>query len=559
MRLAYALIIPLLIACLSSQSFLYDPPGHLDSNIYLGYFLHYSDHLPVFEGYYKSGRLPWVLPGFIAYRVLGPVTASVVLPIATMMLVLVCLYLLIRDALDARTALLGVVLLGACTWFHGVGGWNYHMTAATGYYLAIVLCLNKAAPSPTPMRWYLASGIALALALHTFIFIAAFVPGLVVHSLLISPRDRRTVRLVMLAALSTVVGAVLTTVVLGAINRATGGRFLFFMPVVEIALWLAKKNLWYQPPSIWLPRATYLTLPVAALVSCPLTWVFREPPPMKEAPSRTWMIAGFQVQLVWAVLICCYYQVVKHQTTLDYDYFGVVLLGPAVLSLCGFLYSVRSAWAKWSVHRIFAVAVAAIVGPFVVAGHCNWLPGWTGIPVVVPGVLACAGIVCLGAGRRRVAGLVTGLLLLGLANVESRQQPKGSLYRDAFLFNIEADQFSAGFDPTLTDIKYWFDAKGTAPWPHVFDSYVSTRVRDCNMVGGAPPVPLPELQAKHIGSSTQIAVLASTTEKEKQCRSITDRFASLGMPLEFRAERDFHHGEIEVSMTVYRILKPPRP
>src|SRR5262249_14213737 len=61
---------------------------------------------------------------------------------------------------------------------------------------------------------------------------------------------------------------------------------------------------------------------------------------------------------------------------------------------------------------------------------------------------------------------------------------QGRLARDAFDFIIEADRFTAALDPTLTDIRYCYDAKEMVDLPSdrrfkvedVFRSYLATRL-----------------------------------------------------------------------------------
>ena len=79
------------------------------------------------------------------------------------------------------------------------------------------------------------------------------------------------------------------------------------------------------------------------------------------------------------------------------------------------------------------------------------------------------------------------------------------------------------------------------------------------MLGGANPPLAEEIQAKDIGNFGRVAVLSNTADKEDCRRRVADRFADLGMPLRLQAERDFRHGEIEVSMAVYQIQKTTGP
>src|SRR4029453_3258382 len=104
------------------------------------------------------------------------------------------------------------------------------------------------------------------------------------------------------------------------------------------------------------------------------------------------------------------------------------------------------------------------------------------------------------------------LALLGLANsldggdlIRSREQ--AALNRDFFDFAIAADRFTTALDPTLIDMRYWFDnneaidAQRTGPpLRYVFNSYVAIHGGMINLFGGWPP-PAPEaVETKHLGT-----------------------------------------------------------
>jgi hypothetical protein len=63
------LLIPAVLILAGHSSFGFDPPGFLDSFVYVGYFWHYPEHLWVFDdnSNYKISRLPWILPGYVLH------------------------------------------------------------------------------------------------------------------------------------------------------------------------------------------------------------------------------------------------------------------------------------------------------------------------------------------------------------------------------------------------------------------------------------------------------------------------------------------------------------
>jgi hypothetical protein len=150
------LLTPIVLVAAGNDAFGFDPPGYLDSFMYLGYFWHYPEHLPLLDDYYKISRLAWILPGYVMHAIGGVIAGSILLAYATLTAGAVALYLLVRDALHDRTSAAVVAIAWACcTWVHGVGGWNYHMLAAADYYLLacwLIVCAPRSFPpfSPVP-------------------------------------------------------------------------------------------------------------------------------------------------------------------------------------------------------------------------------------------------------------------------------------------------------------------------------------------------------------------------------------------------------------------------
>ena len=117
----YPLLCPAVLVMADNDGFGFDPPGWLDSFMYLGYFWHYPEHLWLFDGNsnYKISRLPWLLPGVAAHSMLAPVAAARVLAYGTLASAAVALYLHVRDAMQDRHAAAFVgVLLACCTGMH---------------------------------------------------------------------------------------------------------------------------------------------------------------------------------------------------------------------------------------------------------------------------------------------------------------------------------------------------------------------------------------------------------------------------------------------------------
>src|SRR5262245_39020767 len=174
-RILAVLALPLLLLAFGPPGLFFDL-GIFDSFGYVAYFLHYPEHLPVFDDYYKASRLPWVLLGWTAYRVFGPVLGSYALQLSTMMAAVLGCYVAARQAAGKRVAFVAACVLCFYPYFPGNGGWNYHMTATIAYYLLAAACLARWAGTGRGVWWGFWAGVAFAASVHTHLYMAVLAP-----------------------------------------------------------------------------------------------------------------------------------------------------------------------------------------------------------------------------------------------------------------------------------------------------------------------------------------------------------------------------------------------
>jgi len=172
----YPLLCPAILLAAGTDAFGFDPPGWLDSFMYLGYFWHYPAHLPALDHDYKASRLPWILPGYVIHWLGDTAAASVVLAFATLSAAGAALYLVVRDITQDRVAAaISAAALTSCTWAHGIGGWNYQMLAATDYFWVATWLAFRTATAGAAWSAFL-SGLCAAAAAHTHLQFATFLP-----------------------------------------------------------------------------------------------------------------------------------------------------------------------------------------------------------------------------------------------------------------------------------------------------------------------------------------------------------------------------------------------
>jgi len=588
----FPLLVPAVLLAAGNDDFGFDPPGFLDSFVYVGYFWHYPEHLWVFDdnSNYKISRLPWVLPGYVLHALMGTVAGSLVLAYLAMAAGAAALYLLLRDSLHNRTvaAVVGVAWAG-CTWAHGIGGWSYHMMAASAYYLMACWLVVRAArgQSPHVVSGFLGrrsawreggsrtsvlsstmAGVFLASAVHTYVFLVTFTPlvALLYFAALPvgSPRPMaRSARV----ALHMVGGGILITLALAAVNRATGGAWLFFMPQIEAAWKYSQPaaDIWSLDATRWLPLARYLVIP-AAFLAAGLAVPFHR----RRDPDRRVSIAF--VASAWAALaIMCYFQFVRRQVALDYSYHAF----PLYLHAFPCVGAALAGWARGQQRQpalLVGLATLSVLGPLLlllptplphVMDATSAFMGLARFPSIVgPMALSLAGVAAMSLLPGR-AGIVTFALWFSVVNGWIAPDPSsygiGTRGYRAQMIEMfrEADRFTTELDPSLRGIKYWLSneeittATGVVQTRAVFDSFVATRAWFTNLLGRvAPSPPIDQLTIDDLERGVCIGVLSSVGTHATLTQEIEAQYAKLGRPLQRVAARQFARKDLSFALTV---------
>jgi hypothetical protein len=569
--LLFPLLAPIVLLAAGNDGFAFDPAGYLDSFTYIGYFWHYPEHLWIFDdnNNYKISRLPWILPGYVLHTLTGPTAASFLLAYLSMAIGAAALYLISRDGFHDRGsgAVVGIAW-ACCTWAHGNGGWNYHVLMATGYYLMGCWFILRAAQ--TGSRWNgVVAGVFLAAAVHTHLFLVIFAPLVAALYVAALPPQVGWLSRTGVAALQSIAGGVLLTVVLSAINAGTGGAWQFFMPQIDQALKLTNPDYdhwWIGNASQWLPQARYLVLPLA-MMAAGLTVPFRN----RAEPDRRLSLT--LVASAWVAFgLMCYFQFGRRQTTLDYSYMAFAMYPPAFMSLCAVLADpVRNT-------RAAAIAAglssAAILGALLLLlpeplpavmdaiSHSAGLtqPGWIVAPLVIS-LLGASAMLAVRASYRLVAfAMWFSIVNAWIAPAPTSYGIGTAGYQRSMLLTFrEADRVTTELDPTLIGIKYWLSeeivrtAGGEIPSRYIFDSFLSSRAWLINLLGRKSPSPsIDQLTLADLDRGVCIGIL-STGETGHLQQQMKAHFERLGRPLREVANRRFEADAFSFALAV---LKP---
>lgn len=341
--------------------------GYLDPWNYVGLFNRYldPDYLP--EDY-KLARLPWILSGFVAAKLMPPVAAAVGLHglflCATSLALFSGIYALFR-----RRALAGVVALsfGFYPLAHGSGSWDYHNTAAGAFYLATFALLALPGTLEGSRILLTLAGAMAALTVHTNITLVNFVPALAfvyVQAVRRRAGAYPSVKDLVTRTAWLVVGAVLVTVLLGLVNWSVGREFLFFGPLVRIVVRYlgdpGQQQAFHQPwSSGWLWGAWHLSFTAAVFLTGILSLaVDRRAVADGSRSIANALVAQFLVMtMVWIAWQSA------GQTALDVDYFAYALIPSCFVALGGILYRGWPEWCEqhWVITLLTTSVILAVV------------------------------------------------------------------------------------------------------------------------------------------------------------------------------------------------------
>jgi hypothetical protein len=555
-----------------NHNFGFDPPGWLDTFLYVGYFWHYPEHLPLFDEYYKVSRLPWVLPGFVVHSLFDPIAASYVLMWIVLASGGVIAYFLTKDAIDDRhVATVASVMYVSFTGSHGIGGWNYHVLAAANYYLLACWLVIRSGYASAPGRWSIAAGVAFAATVHTHLFFVLFAPLL--GLLYVASRGAWQWKRFAADTGLLIAGGTGLTVLLMIINRATGGAWLFFMPQIQYTLAMSQgANAWFLSSHDWLPGATYLALPMLALIAAAIGTAFLP-------AGRTRRVgAAFAIQAWGVFVIYAVYQFFRQQSVLQPGYMAFGLSCLTAPSLAILLVTKRRSDDR--VGFILAgVSVLLIVGTLLAGGPAVMVPvlrrlqmalGLTEEALATAGLFGAAllALVVLTPAKWR---LLTGALWFAVMNamlttvVSSYGIGSPGIQRTMLGLFRQTDQATARLDPSLLGIKYWFvdevvqTPQGAIDLADVFDSYVSTRGFQGNLLNGQmTAVPLEQLQPAHVQGAVCVGLLSSPERHDATRAAFVNAATAAGIPMTAVLERERYTGDgLAYTLSVYRVLADP--
>jgi hypothetical protein len=488
------LAIPVIQLCFS-PAWMYTTEG-CDQWFYHGYFLHLEHHIASFGFGYFGTRLPWILPGFAAHALFGPLTANFLLRLYVCWTAILSLYFLIRRSYGSRCAVVCCLLLAACADFLAAAGWDYVDGAGIAYGLLCVeeLTASAAAVSSRGAAALRAAfaGMAFAAAVHTQLFLMVLAPVLAVVFL---ARAGKRGAILALPALG---GFAALTVALGLVNVAIGGKFLFFLPSLSFGTSVMQADPFYRSPWVWAAGAWWLVVPFGVGLASVLFLIratTRTGSGGEPRPAR--MVRMVDASSLPLLLLMYCGVAAMHFHALQYPFYASYLLVFVSLAVGALIGRRLDSWSSAGfVWLAFACACLAVLVGADVPSHLPRAAALAyasvrALPNVSAPVLAAAlaAAIVLGAVIRRrlvaalVVAVVTGAVLIHLGGLRLRENAGGPSSRAIYL---DVDRITRDLGQLSQEKELWFWYAFSPDTSH-YTSISSTYLWMTTLLGTALP------------------------------------------------------------------------
>lgn len=243
----------------------FGPTGYLDPWFYTGYFTHFS-YLLRHDGitYYVS-RLPWILPGWLMFRLAPPAAATVLLNALILASALTALFRIVDRRYGRWAAALACVALATNPYFIYSVSWDYPDGPAISYALCALACFLCPSSGRIPNAVW--GGVFLALSGYTNL---AGLPVLLGIAAIPVWRYGRALLELLRESARAIAGAAAITVVLAIASKFSLGTYLFFMPQIGQIIYTRThahylSDMWGTGYA-WIPGAYRLGAPLFLLV-----------------------------------------------------------------------------------------------------------------------------------------------------------------------------------------------------------------------------------------------------------------------------------------------------
>lgn len=561
-------------------------PVSIDPWIYWGYFNNLGDMIRVFGDTYYVSRLPWIIPGYICYKLFPDLIANYILHLGFFYIAVFSLYFTVKIAIGRRSALVVSVLMGSYVFFLGAIGRDYVDGAGIAYMLLTILLLTiaifnsrkthlvfsvrRVEQNLVSMSFIdvqttvllIGAGITYTLAIFTNTILIVFLPVFILYFVILNHKNHK--KNIPLSVISAGLGFIICTVLLCCINLIIGGSFFFFGPAVSAALTLiGSPNPWLIAGWAWLMDAKWLVLPFITILGGLAVLIIDRFRNKEQQPRNTQNNTAVYVLCLFLALLFFVILQWRGNPVLQLSYYAsylipfvFLLLSSLVSPLLSKMSRVQFTWIMLGVIAMLSVSLLPTIRSIVS----------TNISIILPVVLVATGtaVIILFRYQTVVSQWISLSIFLILVTIGNflfmgtniwTDFNKDSELENLLLVVSESNRVFKEME-TDFDVYFWYSAEETQGLAYV--SITSTRLWSRRLINESFPY-LNEYQlnpmttrAASITPNTQIAILSN---QQGVISRTNETLKNIGLYAEFLREVTIKQGSIDFRITFVNIRK----
>ena len=240
--------------------------SYIDKWIYVGYFRYLGDFIHYFGlTPYYSGRISWIMPGYIINALFPALTAHYLLHLIMLVCVALSLFYIVKILFDNQTACITTLLMLFYPEFIKTIGSDYISSALITYMLLTLLALTIGAKFNHWKLSLIFGGIFCASMIYANMFAVIFLPFIFAFYIIINRQYNKNPFSKSLLYFS--LGSVLITCVFGIFLYLTSGQFDFISEQFSRLIFYSVVDSVYDIPILmWFGKAPYLILSISGFI-----------------------------------------------------------------------------------------------------------------------------------------------------------------------------------------------------------------------------------------------------------------------------------------------------
>jgi hypothetical protein len=291
------------LACYSvARPPLFNPGTSVDPWLYTAAFRNLGYVYQHFGTTYYVSRLPWVIPGRIAYALFAPATAYYVLHVVFAIGGALFLSLLVRRYFGAPVALVAYAVMIASPLYYNAHYWDYVDGPELTYLLAAMYFALSRQRGRLRLPYAVLAGFCAFASITTQLYATFFIAALVLAYVVLEVSRDVDLRGVVVDVAGFAAGVFLLVCVCGVFSLAHGERFLFFMPQIHALAQINPTK--YRNASYDWGREPRILVPLFALVLLGALWPGRRlvrpgSPERFAVAAAAFLASTYALMVVW--------------------------------------------------------------------------------------------------------------------------------------------------------------------------------------------------------------------------------------------------------------------